>query len=270
MKVRHASLLTACATLVAGFGSLTFLWLQEGRPLIAANGGFRAATLGDAVLLPIVTGTLAHCALSLPSGRLDRVLTVAAGAVGGLTGVVVQAAVLADPDPARQWLLTSPHNFSIAGWWHAGFFAATSSIIAALWVLTLSRIRRNQGTLLAHHVAGQQRGEASWLAFAAAGFLALNLLDSASNPQHESTRAILLAIAIAIALAAAPLLLAVPQWTRATARAIISGLIMSGLLALVCQEWPPKASGVVGISLVFAAHELVTRTLARRKWAASS
>lgn len=264
MKARSASLLAASVTFIAGFGSLALLWVEQGRPLVASGGGYRAATLGDAVLLPLVAGILTLCVLSLPSRQLDRFLVIAGGAIGGVAGLFVQFGVLADPHPVRQWLLSSPHHFSLAGWWHAVFFVTMSAFVSALWLLTLARLHRNQYLLLERRVEEQRRATA-WLAFSAGGFLWLNILDSAPNVERSSTRVVLLSVAVVTAAVVGPLLLAAPKWTVSERNAILSGVLMSVLLAVACRKWPPPASGLAGVGLVFAAQAIMTHLLAPQR-----
>ena len=264
MNARVASLVAASVTFISGFGSLAFLWVEQGKPLIASGGGYRAATLGDAVLLPLVVGILAHCVLSSPFRRLDLISVVAGGTIGGIAGFLVQSAILADPNPAAQWLLSSPHHFSLPGWWHAVFFVTMSAFIAALWLLTLARLHRNQYLLLDHKLKEQRRATA-WLAFAAGGFLGLNIGDSRSNVGRSSTQVVLLSVALITIVVVGSLLLAAPRWTVSYSNAILVGVVMSALLAVTCRRWPPSAFGLAGIGLVFATQAIITEILAHQR-----
>jgi hypothetical protein len=264
LNARSASLLAASVTFISGFGSLALLWIVQQKPLIASHGGYRTAIVGDAVLLPLIVGILTRCVLSSPFRRRDHFLMVAGGVIGGVAGFLVQYGILADPSPARQWLLSSPHHFSLPGWWHAVFFVMTSVFIAALWLLTLARLHRNQHFLLEHKPREQQRATA-WLAFAVGGFLGLNVVDAGSNVEHSSTQVVLLAVSVVAAAVVGLLFAAAPKWTFSERNAILGGVAMSALLAVASRKWPPSAAGLAGIGLVFVAQAIMTHVLSSRK-----
>lgn len=127
------SVIAGAATFCAGFGAMNALYAISGP--FAARGlySYWSATLGDALALPILIGSLVEA-----ENRLRRGLVTPrwVGTVGVITGIAVglatQIAWAVDPDPDPNWTLPSAHTFTAAGYYHAGFTIAMSASITYL------------------------------------------------------------------------------------------------------------------------------------------
>jgi hypothetical protein len=136
--VRKLPLAAAVTCLLGGFVTMAIMALatrlpKGTRPLWSYWSG----TLGDLVLPIIIYGVTRACA-ALPSGGRSVVArdSYAAAAAGAALGLASQAAWLSDPNPRINWLVTAPHTFSAAGWYHATYLTITSAYVGgASWEL---------------------------------------------------------------------------------------------------------------------------------------
>ncbi len=168
--------------LLAGFGALVCLWFTG-----IWRGGhrglfdYRAATWGDALLLPGVTALLIK---TLDDPRLRRpahenAITATVCAAGGLAGAVVQATWLLDSKPSVNWTLPHPHVFSVPGWYHASFFVVMSAVLAGLTIRLVRRLR----------ATGPVSGSAIRLGAIAGCYLAFGFLVTLDNIESTNTLA---------------------------------------------------------------------------------
>lgn len=123
----------AVSVFAAGFGALLGFWLLGDWPTDRGLFDFRAATVGDALLLPTAAAILAGFLSRRPKlvgseARVAALATVCGAAAGALT----QALWLLDDNPELNWTLPRPHHFNAPGWWHAVFLVAMSAALAGL------------------------------------------------------------------------------------------------------------------------------------------
>lgn len=185
---RTSFLAAAGAALGCGFGAMNLLRAFSKEDIqLRGMYSYWSATVGDAVTLPVLLGSLA--AVSKPM-RTSRWRIPGALAAAG-TAAGVQASWLSDPTPQLNWTLPSPHTFTLAGWYHAGFMVAYSSAIG--WLV--GGIAPN----LVHSTI--QRGDRALLTVAAASalaFLSLVIIDNVAIANTLAARATLVGMGVAI------------------------------------------------------------------------
>lgn len=134
----------AVAVFVLGYGALTLASaLGLGEDSLPGQYTFRAATVGDGVLLPLLAYSLVRAAGHVRE-RNDRRSVVAAATVGVLAGAAVQAQWLTDPHPTVNWTLPVAGSFNGVGWYHAGFLVAACGFFAGAITAAIARLRREQ------------------------------------------------------------------------------------------------------------------------------
>ena len=129
----------ALTTFALGFGSMFLWWLRLGSLGLRGFFDYRSATVGDALILPVITGLMTVIVSKLTPTKRDRTWAISGGLVGAVATVVLQAVWLADPHPQPNWTFPAAHQFNIAGWWHAGFMLLLSIFLGACAALTLAR-----------------------------------------------------------------------------------------------------------------------------------
>lgn len=162
----QAVALTA-AVAAAGFGAQAVMWcLGTWPPQLTGWPDYRAATVGDLVMVPALTGALLASLLSLPAPHEASRLPTALGLVGLLLGVATQAGWLLDDAPQLNWSMERPHEFTYEGWYHAGFLVAATTLTGCLLGCLVPRLR-----------TADRLPYARLLACAAVGFAALLSAD---------------------------------------------------------------------------------------------
>lgn len=150
--VRHARVfrpwsqgaIAACTVFAFGFFALNvFYLLGFGRMRLPGLYTFRAATIGDGILLPLLAYSLLR---SVDLGRLRKSWRQAAfAAAGGLLGVVVGAGIevydLSSPTAPLDWTFPAPHRYNFAGWYHTLFLVLAAGFYGAALALALAQLR---------------------------------------------------------------------------------------------------------------------------------
>lgn len=134
---------TTISIFLLGFGALNiFTFLGIGQPHLPGLYTFRAATIGDGLLLPLLAYSLARSAgLHRRIGGYGTALS-AGGAIAGMsTGAAVQVYALLDPDARLDWTFPAPHSYNLPGWYHTGFLIAASGFYGWAFALVLARMR---------------------------------------------------------------------------------------------------------------------------------
>jgi hypothetical protein len=214
---------------------------------------FPSGTLGDALLLPALTGCLLVVAKSLPGSSRDRKAAIAGLVIGAVAGAASQYSWLSDPHAALNWSLPRPHHFNAPGRYHAGFLIACSAAIGALWLVVLARIKA-QRERRASVADVLQSGPFAFALSAGLGMCVLIARDSyrAGDTAASSST-------FALVAGAAALVVATVAWAaglRAAANAWRVGLIALastvGLLGIV-GHWLPWQPGVFAPAVAVAA-----------------
>ncbi|MEV6717264.1 hypothetical protein AB0M48_35135 [Lentzea sp. NPDC051208] len=148
----RATRLLACVgaslVFIMGFGMMNLFWLNSSASAQQLPGlyDFYSATWGDGIFLPVATAALIVI-LSRVDGAgqpVPRPLIFSLAGAGVLIGSVVQVMWLLDPAPRLNWTLPEPHRFTLAGWYHAAFFAGVSSVFLVLLGVLLYRLTRRR------------------------------------------------------------------------------------------------------------------------------
>lgn len=178
-----AAVAVALATFGAGFGVMTVFavagpWNGPGR----GHWSYLAGTVGDALLLPGVTGSLAWINLQARSGNRARFVV---GAVGsGLVAVAVQYSWWRGGQGPGNWTMPRPHSFSAPGWYHAIFFVLVASLAGGAVMRGAAIARTGSGTK--RRVRGWARAVLLLVA-ALACFLGLVVADSVPTASTRSS-----------------------------------------------------------------------------------
>lgn len=128
----------AIAMAVLGFGAMTIASaLRLGDLTLPGLFSFRSATVGDGLLLPLITYVLLRSAG--PVCHRGRV--AAAGLFGTVAGALTQVWWLTDPTPRLNWSLPAPGTFNAIGWYHGVFLTVSCGFFAAAAAVVLDRAR---------------------------------------------------------------------------------------------------------------------------------
>lgn len=206
--MKRQSVVNGLVTLGAGFGVMNAFYLAATHTTTRGLYTYWSATLGDAVALPILVGSLTEASIELGGVRsVPRIVRWTAGVVGAGAGLATQIAWLADPSPDPNWTIPEPHTFTVAGYYHAVFTVAlagyvASRVISCAWLLRESRMRESRpsiNVLKSLAVAG----------IAAVCFVVLVVADNLGNRGRGASMSSLIAVAVASAASAG-----VAGWSR--------------------------------------------------------
>ena len=134
----------ACTVFAFGFFALNvFYLLGFGQTRLPGLYTFRAATIGDGILLPLLAYSLLQ---SVDLGRLRKSwLQTAFAAGGGILGVVVGAGIevydLSSPTAPLDWTFPAPHRYNLPGWYHTLFLVLAAGFYGAALALALVQLR---------------------------------------------------------------------------------------------------------------------------------
>lgn len=120
--------------LLSGFGMMCVLWNMSDIPdTLRGLFSYKAATIGDAVCLPVLTGALyiltGERKLSSKGEKTCRGMAV----IAFLMGMAVQASWLISDKTILNWSIPVLHHFNIAGWYHSIFFCLMFGVITYLF-----------------------------------------------------------------------------------------------------------------------------------------
>lgn len=145
LSPRRWALAAAGLVLCLGFGALNvFALLGTGRSRLPGLYTFRAATVGDGLLLPLLAYSLVRSAgPQRRSGTRREPLSRAGAALGASAGAVVEAYTLASSDPRLDWTFPAPHSYDLPGWYHTAFLIVASGFFGWMLGLVLARVRED-------------------------------------------------------------------------------------------------------------------------------
>lgn len=229
---RYRALRAAYAIFCLGFGALNiFAALGLGDPRLPGLYSFRAATVGDGILLPLLAYALVRSAgPSGPATRFQAVFARAGGVIGALLGLAVQIQALADPSARLDWTFPAPHSYNFPGWYHAVFLVTASGFYARELALVLARTREESRT--SPLLALRRIRSVGTLAVLIPGFSFLGLLIEDGLAPDRVTMVIVLASLLAFGTIAGAVLYWACGQTAAwwCALAVASALVPSFLL----------------------------------------
>lgn len=184
MKSALGAAIAAAGTFAAGFGTMRVLYAgAEHPPELKGLFAYRAATWGDAILLPTMAGSLSVSISQLAPARQERAIAGLAGVFGLAAGALSQVGWLMDPHPGLNWTLPRPHHFTAAGWYHAAFLSAGSAAFAGATALAVTRAAQ------APAVPGRVWRSLVAAATATAAFGGLVIYDNADTRTTTASRA---------------------------------------------------------------------------------
>lgn len=208
---------------------------------------FKATTIGDTVLLPILASSLyiacrgVGARVATPSFRLGA-------SVGALGGIALQASWLIDPKPRLTWVLPEVHRFSWQGWYHGAFLVLISGLLVGLTarLLTFLWLARSTNPLMISEAARSPLMVV--IVLCAALFGALVVLDGGAGTSRVYTFAAVI-LTVTLAVAAGIVILGRAAWL-----AIACGLICAscGLTLVLFFQSSPAAWVGATVSLLLA------------------
>ena len=138
---------SAVAVLILGFSMMLALWKMIGSP----NGlpglfDYRAATIGDAICLPILMGTsVAFNRYNKTQHDRHKAISCMLALAVSAIAAVIQATWLIRDDTVLNWSIPIQHHFNIAGWYHSLFFIGMFGVLTYQLSSMWFHIRERQG-----------------------------------------------------------------------------------------------------------------------------
>lgn len=232
-----ASLACAIGVFASGFGVMTSLWYALPRdPAIPGHWDYLSATVGDAVVLPALAGSLAYSVLALPPTPWDQLLAAVGGLTGAVVGAFVQFSWLADPRPRRNWVLPRPGRFSAPGWYHAFFLVVLSGAICAAYCVLLVRLR----SVTVPAQVADVRWSIGLYSACAPAFLGLVIADSRQSAETSSSRATIAVCTVTFVAAVVPVWLATLRFASVLLPVQLAGVVTGIALAMVALVRKPR------------------------------
>lgn len=138
-------ILSGCLVFLSGFAVMYFMWVRLGSHQgLPGFFSYRAATIGDGICLPILTGAMVmFMQRNKVFYRQRRKVCAIMSLIAALIAVGIQASWLIRDDTVLNWSIPIPHHFNVAGWYHSLFFVAIFGIVAyqlcAIWFILKDR-----------------------------------------------------------------------------------------------------------------------------------
>ena len=187
LSPRYRAIRASAAVFCLGFGALNlFAALRLGDPRLPGLYSFRAATVGDGILLPLLAYALVRAADPRgPGSRFQVIFSTAGGVLGALAGLGVQTWALIDNDTRLDWTFPAPHSYNFPGWYHAVFLIVTSGFFGRGFALVLAQVREEARDSAA--LALRRVRSAGALGLLIPGFAFLGLLEEDNLPPGPGT-----------------------------------------------------------------------------------
>jgi len=134
----------AAAVFSLGFGMLAVASaLGLGESALPGLFTYRAATVGDGILLPLLAYSLVRsCEPVRCWSRVTRWAAAAGATAGVLAGAGSQASWLENPRPKVNWTFPSAGTFNAVGWYHAAFLVIASGFFSGATIAAGARLRK--------------------------------------------------------------------------------------------------------------------------------
>jgi hypothetical protein len=138
----------AGAVFALGFGMLAVASVFGlGEQSLPGLFTFRSATVGDAVLLPLLAYHLIRsCGPLREWGRTVRRAVLVVVVAGILAGIASQASWLMEPHPRTNWTFPAAGRFNFVGWYHAAFLTVACGFFSGAAAAAIGRLRRSRST----------------------------------------------------------------------------------------------------------------------------
>ena len=233
---RPVSLAAAAGVLVAGFLVLNVLYVTVSYPDgLPGLYSYRSATVGDAILLPLLTYTgVRYSSLHLPWARKDVRILVGSALVGAAAGAATQISWYTSNSTRLNWTIPSLHSFNVAGWYHAAFLTLMTAFLTTLAVALVLRVRF--AAIVGNGRRLIPRPRLTFLISPAFAFFGILSLDNAKVGGRYG--ALLLLPLAAPALAAFSALLISSRGHQLFATALVIGAALLPAVGLSLMLWP--------------------------------
>lgn len=189
-RLLKGALARGAITCAVGFGAMNIfqaLLAPEYRQLRGLYS-YLASSIGDALLLPVIAGSLYLARAALPEVKGGRLAGALLGTLTGCASGFNQYSWLQDPNPDLNWTLVAPHTFNAAGWYHAAFSVLLAGYCGYQVGELIMRARRHGVTRTAK--AG------TLTALSAAGlFAVLLVIDNLPNLDRAASKSSMFAVA---------------------------------------------------------------------------
>ena len=188
LSPRSWAIVAAMTVLVFGFGALNLASaVMRVSPQLRGLYTYRAATVGDGLILPLLAYGLVRAAtFQDPWPRRARLIVACAHWQGHLGAATQIMWVLSATTPLN-WTIPAPHKFNFAGGYHAAFLSLAAAFFAGLGAALWIRLRSEppQQALSRLHMPGAFAITIPPLAFA--GLLTLDNVPVGHDPLRAST-----------------------------------------------------------------------------------
>lgn len=186
MSWSPGAVLRACATSFVGFGAMNaFRLVIREDPGLKGLYDYFSSSWGDALLLPIIVGSLHEAIHQLPPAKGERIATIVGSLLGAAAGIKTQLDWLTDPNVDPNWTIPEPGLMNVAGWYHAAFLVGLSSYLSGQTARVAVRLADASRQ-------GNDRGQAirnlSITLSAAAAFSLLLAIDNYHQLDREASR----------------------------------------------------------------------------------
>lgn len=120
------------SVLLCGFAVMFSLWnILDTPEYLKGLFDYRAATIGDAICLPILVGTFfVYTKLNKTISKKEKRICIGISGVMAWIGLAMQASWLISNETKLNWSIPIQHHFNIAGWYHSIFFVVMFGVIA--------------------------------------------------------------------------------------------------------------------------------------------
>lgn len=150
-KVTKIGFISGLLVLLFGFIVMLILWNTVGRQyhFTELRGFFyyRAATIGDGLCLPILTGSAVYFILT--NNKIlknQNKICIFYGIIAIIIGFCIQAKWLISNDTILNWTIPIQHCFNFAGWYHSLFFIGMCGLIfyliSYMWFTIKNKIEK--------------------------------------------------------------------------------------------------------------------------------
>lgn len=223
-------ILAGSVVFVGGFGMMLTFWLTSDYTGERGFPFYLSATLGDALILPIIAFLGTRLVTENGSTPKERRAAHVASAVGGAAGAATQLSWLRSDDINLNWTFAAMHHFNAAGWYHAVFLTGAAGFFVGLTSLMLLQYRRLQT------IPERQNHDYLAILFLIAMFAALLATDNHRAEGHFDLRVAILPITVSLIVALPIRLVAGRRYTRLWIATSIVFVMVSAETALLLGQ----------------------------------
>lgn len=148
-SVAAAGILAGAIVFLFGFTIMFVLWKMLGtRSGLPGLFDYKAASIGDSICLPILTGSLVMFLRANSNlDKTQKVIVQIAVILALLAGICIQMKWLLDDDTKLNWSIPITHYFNAAGWYHSLFFIGMFGAAAGLLFAAYFTFKNKAGNI---------------------------------------------------------------------------------------------------------------------------